>query len=389
MKYQEIEDQQLIPLYAKRGISLERGEGVWVYDEQGKKYLDLMTGYGPNILGHAHPAVTRAISEQAGKLLSCHHSFYNQQRGALTEKLVSIINAIGTGISLNRIFYNNSGAESVEAAIKFARVASGKSGMIATKMAYHGRTFGALAATGSDKYRTPYAPMLESFVHVPYEDIGAMEAAITPDIGAVILEPIQGESGIRLPYPKYLQEVRALCDRHGLLLILDEVQTGFRTGSWFAFQQSGMMPDILCISKALASGLPAGVTAVTEAVSQKIPKGTHGNTFGGNPLICAASLATIEAIERDDLNTQARETGAYFLAQLKNLTNRNIREARGQGLMIALELKDKCTPYVKKLQDEGILVIPTGSNTIRFLPALIIEREHIDLVIGKLADILG
>ncbi|MEI6222377.1 MAG: aspartate aminotransferase family protein [bacterium] len=384
MSIQEIEQQYVVPLYAKRDVALVRGEGCWVFDETGKKYLDFMSNYGPNILGHGHKAFTETVQKQLGTLINCHQSFYNDQRAAMLEAYASVLPK-----NLNRFFFSNSGTETVEAALKFARAVTGRTQVISTNRAYHGRTLGALAATGVDKYKDPYVPMLEGFVHISYDNIEEMESTISEKTAAVILEPIQGEGGIRIPEKNYLKQVKALCEKHGALLILDEVQTGFRTGTIFGFEHFDVVPDILCLSKAIANGLPMGVTIVSPEVSEKIPKGTHGNTFGGNPLSCAAAAFVINYFKEHKLAEHVAEVGEYFLQQLQALESPVIREVRGKGLMIGLELKDRVTKYLKKMQDAGIIALPAGSTIIRFLPPLVITKEEINWGIARVKDALG
>lgn len=367
-----VEDDWLIPLHAKRGISLARGRGVWLWDTDGRRYLDLMSNYGVNVLGHGHPRVNAAVRRQASLLWNCHQSFHVEARGTFLRTLIAQLPQ-----SLRRVTFGNSGAEAIEAALKFARVATGRTDIVATQRAYHGRTFGALAATGEARYRDPYAPMLAGLSHVPFDDIAALKAALTTRTAAVILEPIQGEAGVRIPRPGYLADVRGLCTQAGALLILDEVQTAFRTGTMFAFQRSGIEPDILCLSKGIANGMPLGVTVVTEAVSERIPKSSHGSTFGGNPLVCAAASATLEVLGANAFQRGVRETGSYFLEQLRRLDDPLIREVRGQGLMLAMELKRPVTPVLRALQERGVLALPAGSLAIRFLPPLVVTRRQL------------
>ena len=374
-----------IPLHAVRGLSLVRGQGCELFDQDGRRYLDLMTNYGVNILGHNHPDVTAAITEQARKLLNAHQSFETPSRAAFLEALGALLPP-----SLSRISFANSGAESVEAALKYARVASGKSGVIATHRAYHGRTLGALSVTSEAKYRDPYQPLLAGVKHVPFDDLQELEAAIDDTIGAVIIEPIQGEGGVRVPHDGYLEGVRRLCDAHGLLLIVDEVQTGFRTGAPCAFPAAGILPDILCLSKAIANGLPLGVTVTTEAVSEKIPKGSHGSTFAGGALTCAAGTATLKILADPGLHEKVRSTGDRFRRRLEELARANaaVREVRGRGLMLAIELKKPATPVVKALQEAGVLAIPSGP-VVRFLPSVLIEVEQVDEGIEALSRALS
>ncbi len=386
MTIQTIEDAHLVPMYAKRDKALVRGEGCWIFDEEGKKYLDLMSNYGPNILGHGNKEFSSSVKEQLDTLISCHQSFYNDQRATFIEEFYAHLPK-----ELNRFFFSNSGTESVEAALKFVRVASGKKKILATKKAYHGRTLGALAATGADKYKTPYEPLMEGFMHINYGDSDAVRQIFLEnkdEVAAFILEPIQGEGGIIVPPLEYLQTVRNLCTEFGVFLILDEVQTSFRTGKLLAFEHFGITPDVVCISKAIANGLPMGLTITTDEVALKVPKGTHGNTFGGSPLICSAALATLRYLDKHDVFTKSAEVGEYFQQGLKAIDADVIKEVRGKGLMIALELRDRVTRFLKDMQYAGVIALPAGSTTIRFLPSLVITKEEIDYGLAIIAQVL-
>lgn len=384
MTTQEIEDTGLAPMYAKRDVALVRGEGYYLWDSDGKRYVDFASNYGVNVLGHANPAVTQAISEQAGRLISCHQSFYNDVRAQYIERLRGILPE-----GPDRVFFSNSGTESVEAALKFARAATGRTGIVATKRGYHGRTYGALSATGDKKYREAYLPVVPGFSHVTFGNVVELEAALSEDVAAVILEPVQGEAGVHVTPPRYLEAARELTRASGALLILDEVQTGFRTGRWFANEHSGVVPDLLCLSKGIANGVPMGVTVLSEDVSAKLPAGTHGNTFGANPLACAAALAVIDEIERRDLLAHSAETGEYLLGKLRGLEAPGIREVRGIGLMVAVELKERATPYLRGLQERGFIALPGGATTVRLLPPLIIDRTAVDALVESLAGLLA
>jgi LysW-gamma-L-lysine/LysW-L-ornithine aminotransferase len=368
---QTIEDVNQIALYRKRDIALVRGEGVYLWDSDGKQYLDMMSNYGVAILGHSHPAVTAAITEQAGKLLTCHQSFYNDARARFITALEQLL-----PIRLKRLSFANSGAEAVEAALKFARAATGRHRIISTKRSYHGRTLGALSVTGEPKHRGLFEPLLPGCEQVPFGDMDAIEARIA-GAAAVILEPVQGESGIRPAAAEYLRGVRRLCDEAGTLLILDEVQTAFRTGRTWAFEHSGATPDIMALAKPLANGLPIGVTAVSDQVASAIPQGSHGTTFGGNPLICSAGAATLKVVSEPGFNQHVNEVGAAFIERLRAIRHPLVREVRGLGLMVAVELKRNASPVLQAMQQAGVLAIPAGSTSVRFLPPLIIEHEHV------------
>jgi len=370
-----------IPLHVDRGISLARGEGCYLWDDQGRRYLDLMTNYGVNLLGHAHPHVNAAIDRQASLLTNAHQSFDTPMRQEFLDTLAGFLPS-----SLSRMSFANSGAEAVEAAMKYTRVATGRTGIIATHRAYHGRTFGALAATSDAKYREPFMPMLEGTRHVPFDNLPAMEEAIDESTAAVIIEPIQGEGGIRVPTDGYLRGLRELCTKNGSLLICDEIQTGFRTGAPLAFTREAIAPDILCLSKSIANGLPIGVTIVTEPVSERVPKGSHGGTFSGNPLVCAAGVATLRVLADERLHTRAGEKGERFQQRVRELGLSQIREVRGRGLLLAVELKKPATPVIRAMQERGVLVLPAGGTVIRFLPSILIEDAQLDEGIEVLAE---
>ena len=374
------EHLQPIPLHADRGISLVRGEGCYLWDEKGRRYLDLMTNYGVNLLGHAHPKVNAAIERQASLLTNAHQSFDTPARQEFLDTLAGFLPP-----SLSRISFANSGAEAVEAALKYTRVATGRTGIIATHRAYHGRTFGALSTTSDAKYRDPFMPMLEGVRHVPFDNLPAMAEAMDDSIAAVIIEPIQGEGGIRVPTDGYLEGIRELCSAQGALLICDEIQTGFRTGAPLAFTREGIVPDILCLSKSIANGLPIGVTVVTDAVSDRVPKGSHGGTFSGNPLVCAAGVATLQVLADERIHSQAAEKGARFQQRVRELGLSQLREVRGRGLMLAVELKKPATPVIKAMQERGVLVLPGGGTVIRFLPSILIDDSQLGEGIDALA----
>src|SRR5437868_7830160 len=372
-----------IPLHAGRGLRLVRAEGSYLWDDRDRRYLDLMTNYGVNLLGHSHPEVTAAITNQAARLTNAHQSFDTPARDDFLQALGALLPP-----PLTRISFGNSGAEAVEAAMKYARVATGRTGIVATHRAYHGRTFGALAATADAKYRDPFAPMLEGVRHVPFDDLDALNKVLDDSVGAVIVEPIQGEGGVRVPADGYLKAVRERCDARGILLICDEIQTGFRTGSPFAFTREDIVPDILCLSKSIANGLPIGVTVTTEAVSERVPKGSHGSTFAGNPLVCAAGAATLRVLADETLHSHAASAGTRFQKRVRDLRLPQIREVRGRGLMQAIELKNPATSVIKAMQERGVLVLPGGGTVIRFLPSILIQDDQLDEGIAALAEAL-
>lgn len=368
----ELEDQYRIPLYHKRDIALVRGEGPYLWDAEGTRYLDMMSNYGVAILGHAHPGVTAAIVEQAGRLLSCHQSFYSDTRAAFTQSLQQLLPS-----TLRHVSFGNSGAEAVEAALKYARAATGRQRLISAKRAYHGRTYGALSVAGEAKHRTSFAPLLPGCEQIPLGDLEAARLS-SVDAAALIVEPVQGESGVRVASNDYLRGLRRICDETGALLIFDEIQTAFRTGRTFAFEHSGAMPDIMTLAKPLANGLPIGVTVVSPEVVDRIPPGSHGSTFGGNPLVCAAGIATLNVVAEPGFNQHVSEVGAAFLARLRAIEHPLIREVRGLGLMVAVELKRNASPVLQQMQAAGVLAIPAGSTSVRFLPPLIVEEAHVE-----------
>jgi acetylornithine/LysW-gamma-L-lysine aminotransferase len=368
-----VEDQHLIALYKKRDIALVRGEGVYLWDVDGRRYLDMMSNYGVSILGHNHPAVTSVIVQQAETLLTCHQSFYSDTRAQFISALTAVLPP-----GLRHLSFSNSGAEAVEAALKYVRAATGRTRLIATKRSYHGRTIGALSVTGEQKHRAPFEPLLADVEHIPFGDLLAAEEAL-PGAAAIILEPIQGESGVRFPPPGYLSGLRRLCDETGVLLICDEVQTAFRTGRLWAWEHFDSLPDIMTLSKPLANGLPMGVTVVSHRVAAAIPPGSHGSTFGGNPLSCAAGSATLSVVAEPGFQAHVTSAGLALIDRLRAIRHPLIREVRGLGLMVAVELKRNVSPILQKMQHNGVLAIPAGSTSVRFLPPLIIEENEIAL----------
>jgi acetylornithine/LysW-gamma-L-lysine aminotransferase len=316
------------------------------------------------------------------QLVTLFETFYNDKRAALMEKISTLVPG------LDRVFFCNSGTEAVEAALKFARVSTGRTNIIAAMRGFHGRTMGALSATYNKKYKEAFEPLVPGFSHVAYNNIAALEGAVTDQVAAVILEAVQGEGGVYPADPAYLQAARRICTERGALLIIDEIQAGLgRTGKMFAFQHSGITPDIVCIAKSLAGGLPMGAVLFGDSVKNLAP-GLHGSTFGGNPLACAAALAALTVIEEEDLPGQAAAKGAYLMEELKSIESPLIREVRGLGLMIGIELKQKVAPYLQALQERRIIALNAGLTTIRLLPPLVITREQLDRVVAALSEVL-
>ena len=377
-----LETQHSAGTYPKRNLALVRGQGARVWDESGNEYIDCVGGHGVSNLGHCHPAVTRAISDQAAQLVTCPGIFYNDKRALLLSRLAQI-----TG--LERGFLCNSGTEAVEGAFKFARLSTGRTGIVATMRGFHGRTMGALSATWNKKYREPFAPLVPGITHVPYDKIERMEKAIDDQTAAVIVEIVQGEGGVRPGSAGFFRALGDLCQERGVLLVVDEVQTGFgRTGKMFALQHHDIVPDILCLAKGIAGGVPMGAVMLGPRVTGLHP-GVHGSTFGGNPLACAAALATIETLLADDLPAQAADKGAYLLERLQRLDAPVIREVRGIGLMVGIELRTRARPFLEALIERGVLALPAGPTVIRLLPPLTISRKDLDTVVNALQEVLA
>ena len=375
------EQRYAFEVFPKRALAIVRGEGATLYDESGRAYIDCAAGVGVASIGHANPDVARAIGDQAKTLITCPGIFYNDVRARLLEKLVSIA---PPGVS--RAFLCNSGTEANEAAIKFAMHSTGRRGFVCTMRGFHGRTIGALSAT--HKHRDAFDPLLDGFSFVPFNNVEKLRAAVGDGTAAVIVEIIQGEGGVRLGDAAFFAAARELCDAHGALLIVDEVQTGFcRTGRFFASEHHGVRPDLLCLAKAMAGGVPMGAVLVGGRVPAEA--GMHGSTFGGNPLACAASLATIEVMERDGLAGQARAKGARFADAFGSRKSPKVRDVRQIGLMIGIELKEKARPHIEALMARGVLALPAGPTVIRLLPPLVIEDEALDEVAARLHEVLG
>jgi len=386
-----MEKEQLITLenrhgsgvYPKQPLVLVRGEGARVWDVEGREYIDCTSGHGVAVLGHAHPALVQAIAEQAKRLTTCPNGFYNDQRARLLAELMRIAPP-----GLNRAFLCNSGAEAVEGALKFARLATGRTNVVAAMRGFHGRTFGALSATWRKEYRQPFEPLVPGFTFVPYNRLEPMEEAVDEQTAAVILEVVQGEGGVVPGDPAYLQGVQSICRERGALFILDEVQTGFgRTGRMFACQHHGLEPDLMCVAKGIAGGVPMGAVLMGDRVGD-LPKKVHGSTFGGNPLACAAALATIHTLEAEDLPGRAARLGERLLDGLRAIPSPLIRQVRGLGLMVGVELRVRVSPLLAALAREGVLALTAGPTVMRFLPPLVITEEEIDAVVERVEAVL-
>jgi acetylornithine/LysW-gamma-L-lysine aminotransferase len=382
MNTRALEQAYELPVYPRRDIVLVRGKGTKLYDDRGREYIDCASNVGVSNIGHGNEAVARAVYEQYLELGNCYSMFYNPVRARLAEKLVGLAPE-----KLTRVFFCNSGAEAVEGALKFARASTGKKETIAAMRGFHGKTMGALAATWGPEYQKPFSPMLPGLKHVPYNSFEKLETALSEKTGAILLEVVQGEGGVRIGDGEYFRKVRELCDAEGILLIIDEVQTGFgRTGTMFACEQF-VVPDLLCLAKSLAGGIPMGAVLCAEDTS--VPVKSHTSTFGGNPTACAAALASLEVIEKEGLVGRAKEMGAYFLERLQSMKSEKIRDTRGLGLMLGIELKEKAGPYVQQLMDRGVIVLLAGATVIRLLPPLVITKEEIDAVVDAFRAVLG
>jgi LysW-gamma-L-lysine/LysW-L-ornithine aminotransferase len=381
------EDQFMGNIYQRFPVTIERGLGSHVWDTSGKEYIDCMGGYGVALVGHCNPRVVKAIKEQLDKIITVHSSFYNKTRERFLETLTKIAPK-----SLNQVYLNNSGTEAVEAAMKFARKFTGKTGMVAMNGSYHGKTFGSLSITFSQKYRKPFEPLVEKVSFSPFGDIEALRSTVNSDTAFVIMEPIQGESGIHVAPDGFLQDVRKLCNEKDILLIFDEIQAGLgRTGKMWAGQHWDTTPDIMCLAKGIAGGIPMGATLVREDILACISKGEQSSTFGGNPISCAAGIASIEALTQDRLVENAAKMGKLFREGLERLKEKHkiIREIRGKGLMIGVEMKFE----VKDILFDGIannlLLLYSGKNILRLLPPLVISESDITKALETLDVILG
>jgi acetylornithine/LysW-gamma-L-lysine aminotransferase len=364
----------------ERGITLVNGRGSVLIDEDGREYIDCSSGFGVAILGHHHPEVDAALRAQVDFLISAHQSVNTRSRERLLASLEGIFPS-----RLTNVCFCSSGAETVEVALKYARAATGRQKVVAMNRAYHGRTYGALSVTSGAHYREKFGEMVPGVSHIAYNDVEAARAAIDESVAAVIAEPIQGEAGVRIPDAGYLGELRSLCDAHGSLLILDEIQTAFRTGTPLA---ADVVPDIVCIAKSIANGLPLGLTLTTDAVAANVPRGAHSSTFAANPMSCAAGAATLGVLRNPAVLRRATELGAEFTEALRQLQSPLIREVRGRGLMVAVELKQPASPFLQQLQSDGVLALPSGPTVIRFLPSVLIEAEQLDQVVATFEQVL-
>jgi acetylornithine/LysW-gamma-L-lysine aminotransferase len=378
----DIETKHTSGVYAKQTLTIVRGQGASLFDVDGVEYLDCSSGHGVANLGHAHPKIAEAIYKQANTLITLFETFPNDKRAELMKKITSLVDG------LDKVFLCNSGTESVEAAFKFARISTGRKNIIAAMRAFHGRTYGSLSATYNKKYREGFEPLVPGFSHVAYNNVEALDKAVNEETAAVILEVMQGEGGVYPATTEYIQAARRICDERGVLLIVDEIQTGFgRTGRMFAIQHFGVTPDLLVCAKSLAGGVPMGAVLIGHSVKNLTP-GVHGSTFGGNPLSCAAAVAAMGVMDEEDLPGQAAAKGQYLMDKLKKIESPNIREVRGMGLMIGIEMKQKVAPYIKILQEKKIIALNAGMTVIRLLPPLVITYEQLDHLVDVFTEVL-
>lgn len=361
-------------------VAFVRGEGAYLWDADGKRYLDMMAGIAVASVGHANPRLAAAIAEQAGRLLVCPQNLANDTRTEFLAKLFEFVRP-----PLERAFLVNSGSEAVEAALKWARVATGRSRFVAARRGFSGRTLGALSLTWEPKYREPFAPLPYDTTFIDFNDAAALDRAVTDEVAAVLLEPIQGEGGVHPATPEFLGVARAVTRERGALLVLDEIQAGVgRTGTFLASEALVPDPDMVTLAKGLGGGVPIGALLMTDGVARAMPAGGHGTTFGGNPLAAAAGLAVLTELEERDLMRNAREVGAYLAERLAGLGPDRVRAVRGRGLMLGVELPGAAEPAVRGLRERGVLTINAGTNVIRFVPPLVVTREQVDEAVAAL-----
>jgi acetylornithine/LysW-gamma-L-lysine aminotransferase len=390
MNYQQIYD--LESTYnsggvGRRPVALVQAKGARLWDSEGNEYIDCAAAQGWANVGHSHPVVTAAIQAQAETLVASQESSYNDLRAQWMQELAQVLEQ-ALGWSDCYIHPSNSGAEAIEAALKFARLATGRTKIVATMRSFHGRTMGALSITWNKKYRQPFEPLIPGVSHVPYNNIEAMAERVGNDTAAVVVEIVQGESGVYPGSTEYFQSLRELCSERGALLIVDEIQTGVgRTGRWLACEHHQLSPDIVTLGKSIGGGLPMGVTAWRQELG-KFKPGLHGSTFGGGPMVCAASRAVILVMAEEQLPARAAQLGEWLMAELQAISSDQIREVRGLGLMIGIELRGKVTPVLQQLMQRGVWALPAGMNVLRLLPPLIIEQSDLERVVETVGQVL-
>ncbi|MBS3100660.1 acetylornithine transaminase [Candidatus Woesearchaeota archaeon] len=378
----EQEKKYIMQTYSRPKFVIDHGDGCYLFDKKGKKYIDLVGGLATCLLGHGNKEFAQAVKGQIEKITNPTNLYYTEEQVKLAEKLAKLS-------GLNKCFFSNSGAEGVEAAIKLARKHTKKTQIISTKESFHGRTFGSLAATGKEKIRNPFKPLLSGFVHVKYGDVNAIKRKISKKTAGIIVEPIQGEAGIIMPNKDYLKGIREICDRRNILMIVDEVQTGCgRTGKFFAYEHDRIKPDLVTLAKGLANGIPIGATIAKGNVAKSFAKGDHGSTFGGNPVACLAANFTIEYLIKNKLMQNAEIQGSYLMKKLSSINSDNIREIRGKGLMIGMEMRKYSEKMQEKCLENGLLVNLTAEKVLRFLPPLTISRGVINDALEILNEVI-
>ena len=380
--YKELQQKYEFDVFPKRDLCIVKGKGARLWDDEGNEYIDCAAGISVANIGHANEKVAEALKEQAETLITCPGVFYNDKKALLLEKLVNLAPQ-----SLTKAYLCNSGAEAVESAIKFARYTTKKTDFISAMKGFHGRTLGALSATFKKEYREDFQPLVPGFSFVPYNNFEKLKEAVTEKTAGIILEPIQGEGGINIAEKEYLQNVQKFCNENNIMFIVDEIQTAFcRTGKMFASEYSDLQPDMITLAKSIAGGIPMGATLCSDKIN--VPAGKHGTTFGGNPLVCAAAIASIDFMIENDLCKQSVEKGNYFVEKLKQHELSKVREIRNLGLMVGIELKEKVQPLLLELMQNKIIGLPAGTTVLRLLPPLVISYEDLDTVADKLIELL-
>jgi acetylornithine/LysW-gamma-L-lysine aminotransferase len=385
MNDRDVEDATLANIFPKKPVDVVRGENAYLIAPDGTKYIDLGANYGVANIGHANPAVAAEIAKQASQLVHLQQTLYSPARASFLRELRKVLPS-----STPRVFLSNSGTEAVEAALKWVRPATGRKNVVAMRGSFHGRTFGAVSVTWKKEYREPFEPLVPGASFTPFNDAAALEAAVTDETAAVIVEPVQGEGGVTPITTEFFRAARKACDDHGAILIVDEIQTGLgRTGRFWAHQHHGVEPDILLIGKSIAGGLPMGITALREELAAKMPKGAHGNTFGGGPLVCAAAEATLKVLHNEKLAERAATEGAHAMQRIRRFQNQLVRDVRGQGLMIGLDLRLKPQPILEAMLARRVLALPAGTTVLRLLPPLTIPRPVLDAGLDVIEDVLA
>ncbi len=386
----ESDKRDYLPVFARYQIVLDHGEGVYVYDTHGKKYVDFLGGIAVNVLGHNHPALVKAVAEQAGKMIHCSNLYYTQVQADAAEKLTKLS-------GFGKVFFGNSGAEANEGAIKVARkyahtISPDKSQIITALHSFHGRTLATLTATGQPKYQEGFGPLPAGFDYVEYNNIEALEKMMSENTAAVMLEPIQGEGGVHVPTAEYLKKVRALCDKYNAVLIFDEIQTGIgRSGEFFAYDKFGVKPDVVTLAKGLAGGVPIGAFITSDKIADVLHAGDHGSTFGGNPLACAAADVVLATVGNEAFLKHVEEMGDYMKSRLEAIKAKFptlVKEVRGVGLILGMEINKPGRDIVNACLEKGSIINCTAGNVLRFVPPLIVEKEHIDEVCDILEAVL-